>query len=260
VADSLLPNVTYVLNASRYDTLFNVTTLQNLTVYGNLVPFYNLTILSPSFTLGVDAFKANGQPFGDAVVDIKELIGGIQYDGNTDSNGTATFLNVTFGIYDVEIHDSTGLELNSTTLDVFQDQNVTLYCDLFGLSINVKVTDYFGQPFANTNVTLQGNDSEPISERTQSDGTVTFDNLVGDSFSVSVYLSDKGPPTVVESLIVEGSTTVPITISKYVLLAGVPVETSQLATAIIILLTLVLVLVLEVYRRRRRSESKKIDS
>jgi hypothetical protein len=259
VAHSLLPNATYVLNASRYDALFNVTTIQSLIVDGNLVPFFNVTIFSPSFTLKVSVFKADGQPFGDAAVNIKELIGGISYEGNTDSNGTITFLNVTFGRYDVEIYDSTGLELNSTILDIFQDQNATLYCNLFGLSINVKVTDYFGQPFTNTIITLQGNGSEPISERTQSNGIVTFDNLVGSSFSVAVYLSDKGPPTVVDSLMVQGSTTVPIAINKYVLFAGFPVEMSQFATAIVILLTLLLILVLEVYRRRR-SRSKKIDN
>lgn len=135
---------------------------------------------------------------------------------------------------------------------------MTLYCNLFGLNISVTVTDYFGQPFANANITLQGNGSEPISKRTQANGMVTFDNLVGDSFSISVYLSNDGSPTVVQSLLVQGNAIVLVKIGKYVLLAGLLVETSQLAIALIIIASLLLVLSLEVYRRRR-NKSQKVD-
>jgi hypothetical protein len=259
VSHSLLPNATYTLNASRYGTPFNLTTITSLLIDQSPVPFFNVTIMCPSYALQVNVFKADGQPFGNAVVEAKELVGGIRYDGSTDSNGIVTFKNATFGRYDVEVHDSTGKELNSTTVDLFQDKNATVYCNLFGLNISVAVTDYFGQPFANTNVTLQGNGSEPISKRTQANGMVTFDNLVGDRFIVSVYLSDQGSPTVVESLLVGGSTMVPIRIGRYVLLAGLPVETSQLAIVVIIVLSLLLVLSLELYRRRR-NKSEKIDS
>jgi len=258
VAHSLLPNAAYNLTASRYNTPFNVTTTTSLLgINGSLVKVFYVNMTCPSFTLKVNAFKAGGQPFDNAAVEVKESLGGIHYDGNTDSNGTITF-NAIFGRYAVEIHDSSGMELNSTTVDMFQDQNVTLYCNLFGLNISVTVTDYFGQPFANTNITLQGNGSEPISKRTQANGMVTFDNLVGDSFSISVYLSNEGPPTVVQSLLVQGNATVLVKISKYVLLAGLLVETSQLAIAVIIIASLLLVLSLEVYRRRR-NKSQKVD-
>jgi hypothetical protein len=259
VAHSLLPNAAYNLTASRYITPFNVTTITSLLgINGSLVKVFYVNITCPSFTLKVNAFKAGGQPFDNAAVDVKELVGGIHYNGTTDLSGTITF-NAIFGRYDVEIHDSAGMELNSTTVDMFQDQNVTLYCNLFGLNISVTVTDYFGQPFANTKITLQGNGSEPISKRTQANGMATFDNLVGDSFSISVYLSDDGSPTAVQSLLVQGNATVLVKISKYVLLAGLLVETSQLAIAVIIVASLLLVLSLEVYRRRR-NKSQKVDS
>lgn len=270
VAQSLLPNNTYTLNASRYDTPFNVTTIieassnntvagniTSLLVNGNLVPFFNVTIGCPLYTLQVQAFKADGQPFSGAVVQAKELVGGINYNGTTGSNGTVAFYNATFGEYYVEILDSAGTELNSTTVDLFQDQNVTVNCNLFGLSISVTVTDYFGQPFSNTKVTLQGNGVEPISSQTQTNGTVTFTNLVGNSYSVSVYLSDKGSPAMIEILNhVDGSTTVSIKMTRYVLLFGVPVEASQLAVILIIVLSVLLVLLLEVYRRRRNKSQK----
>lgn len=272
VEQSLLPNSTYTLNASRYNTSFNVTTIieassnntaagtiTSLLVGGSLVPFFNVTIGCPSYTLQVQAFKADGQPFSNATVEAKELVGGINYDGNTDSNGTVAFYNATFGEYTVEILDNSGKELNSTMVDLFQDQNVTVNCNLFGLSISVKVTDYFGQPFANTNVTLQGNGVEPISSRTQANGTVTFANLVGGSYSISVYLSDNGPPTMIDNLHVDGSTTVSITMNRYVLLAGLPVETTQLSVVLLIVLSVLLILLLEVYRRRRNKSQKTDD-
>lgn len=265
VAHSLLPNATHTLNASRYDTVFNTTTITSLLVGENLVPVFNVTIMCPAFTLKVDAYKADGQPFDNAKVEIKELVGGIHHDGNTNSSGTVVFQKVTFGKYNVEVFDNnTGSELNSTVVSLFQDQNATVYCNLYDLNISVSVADYFGQPFPNLNVTLQGmtlqgKGFESLLNRTQANGTVTFYHLVGDSFSVSVYVSDGGPPTVVKSLVVDGSTVVPISMNKYVLLAGFVVETSQLAIAIVIVLTLLTVLGLEVYRRRR-SRSRGIDS
>jgi hypothetical protein len=269
VAQSLLPNGTYTLNASRYDTPFNETTfiesssnnavngtITSLLVGGSLEPYFNVTIPCPSYTLHVQAFKADGQPFSNAAVEAQELVGGINYDGNTDSNGTVTFSNATFGEYNVEVLDNSRKELNSTTVDLFQNQNVIVSCNLFGLRISVTVTDYLGQPFANTNVTLQEGGGGQISSRTQGNGTVTFSNLEGDSYSISVYLSDKGSPAMVESLLVDGSTAVSLKMNRYVLLAGLPVETTQLAVIVIIVLTVLLLVLLEVYRRTRNKSQK----
>lgn len=255
IAHSLLPSNDYVLNVSRYDEPFNTINITGLRVDGSLVPVYNVTVVCPSYNLLVNVFKADGQQFGDAVVEVKEFVGGILYSGITGADGTVIFQNVTFGRYTMEILDNTGLELNGTTVDVFQDQNVTIDCNLCGLSISVTVTDYFGQPFANTNVTLMGNGSEPISEQTMSNGTATFANLVGDSFSVSVYLSNQGSAVAVQSLIVSGSTAVQITMSRYVLVAGFPLDAGQFAVAIVIVLSLLFIGALEVITRRRKSKT-----
>jgi hypothetical protein len=94
VEQSLLPNVTYTLNASRYGTPFNVTsfiesssntavngTILNLLVNGSLVPSFSVTIACPSYVLQVQVFKADGQVFGNATVEAHELVGGINYVG-----------------------------------------------------------------------------------------------------------------------------------------------------------------------------------
>jgi hypothetical protein len=262
VAHSLLPNVTYVLNASRYGMPFNLTTVPQLLVNGDAVPWFNVTIPCPVQTLQVTALRADGQPINNAVVKTMESVGGLHYEGQTDSGGTVTFSSV-FGRYEVVVYNSDGIKLNTTTVDLFQDQNLTVYCSLYGLNVSVKVVDYFGQPFSNVNVKLQGEDWQPLSMVTGSDGTAAFSNVIGGNLEVAVYLNDQAQPTVAEGFTADNSTTVQIRIDRYVLLAGLLVETSQLAVVIIVALTVIFVILLEVFRRMRskpkEDESKSIS-
>jgi hypothetical protein len=255
VAHSLLPNVTYGLNASRYGMSFNLTTIPTLMVEETVVPWFNVTFICPMFELQANVVKADGQPLSNSVVKIEESLGGLSTEANVDANGIVTF-NAVFGRYDLEVYDSNGVRLNATTVDAFQDQNVTVYCTLYGLTLSIRVVDYFGQPFSNVNVTLQGEGLASVSGLTQGDGTATFNNVVGGSFEVAVYLANNDQPTAAQELAVEGPTTVQIKIDKYVLLAGFLVETSQLTVVIIIVVTVVLILLLEVYRRRRSKPQK----
>jgi hypothetical protein len=65
----------------------------------------------------------------------------------------------------------------------------------------------------------------------------------------------------VANLFVDGSTAVSIKMNRYVLLAGDPVETTQLVVVIIIVLTVLLVLVFEVFRRMRgRGKKQTVES
>jgi hypothetical protein len=258
VAHSLLPNVTYVLNASRYGMPFNLTTIPQLFVNGNAVPWFNVTIVCPLQTLQVRALKADGQPINNASVETMESLGGLHYEGHTDSSGIVTFRSV-FGRYDTAVYDSNGIRLNSTTVDLFQDQNVTVYCSLYGLDVSVQVVDYFGQPFSNINVKLQGQGWQPVSAETGSDGTATFSNVIGGDLEVNVYLNGQAEPTVAQGFTVGNSTMLQIKIDKYVLLAGFLVETDQLVVVIIVALTVIFVVLLEVFRRMR-SKPKKDES
>jgi hypothetical protein len=259
VAYSLLPNSSYTLNASRYTTQFNVTTIPQLLVNENPVAWFNVTIICPALRLRVTALKAGGQPLDAAIVKIQELLGGLHYEGNVDANGLVSF-NPVFGKYTVRVYDrNTGLELNETTVDLLQDSNITIYCSLYGLVVSVKVVDYFGQPLSNVNVTLQRQSLQPLSSKTQSDGQATFTNLIGGSFQIALYLSDQTEPTIVQAVDVENSTTTVIKIEKYVSLAGFLIETSQFLITMVIAATLVLVVLLEVYRRRQ-AKTKKSES
>jgi len=250
---SLLPNATrpYVLNASRYNMPFrNVTTIPTLLVNGTATAWFNKTIICPTLTLRVNTINANKQPIVQAKVKVRELIGGLFNESWTDSTGNAVF-GFIFGKYIIGVYDADDIKLNETSVDLFQNQNVSIPCVLSGLAVSVKIVDYFGQPMPNANVTLQREGIASRSAVTQSDGTVTFSTITGGNLQVTIYLLDQTQQCVERGFFVDRSTTVSIKIEKYVLLAGMLVETSQLATVLIIVLTLLLVLALEIYRRRR---------
>ena len=256
VFHSLLPNVSYTINASRYNFPFNVTTIPTLFVNENAVAWYNITIRYPSFTLKVDVLNpnANNQPINNATVKIQELITGLYYERKTNESGKAVF-DPLLGKYKIEVYEENGIKLNETSFELFEDKNLTIYCNLYGLVIKVKVIDYFGQPISNVNVKLR-RAHLTFSSQTQGDGVATFTNIVGGDMQAYIYLTDQTQPCVVKTFSAEKSTTVVIKIEKYVVLAGFLVETSQFATILIIVVTLIVLVLIEVYRRRRAKSLK----
>jgi hypothetical protein len=145
--------------------------------------------------------------------------------------------------------------LNETFVEIFNDTYSEIYCKLYNLAISVKVVDYFGQPISNAKVTWQLHGLED-SASTESDGLVTFSNIIGGDLQVTVYLPGQSQPFTTTTLFVDSSKTIEIKLDKYVILAGFLVETSSLTTAIIIVATVLLVLLIEVYRRKRSKTEK----
>jgi hypothetical protein len=256
VAHSLLPNVSYTLNVSRHSTPFNFTVIpQLLAEDGTSVPWVNVTFVCPAYSLRVQVYKGDGQPLGSVVVKIQESLGGLYSQGNTNENGIVTF-DSALGVYAVAVYDGSGLKLNETSVQLFQDQNVTLICSLYGLTVTVKVTDYFGQGLANVNVTLQRQGVGPLSKSTQGDGTATFNNVVGGEFQIAVYMGDQTDPMAAVEQTIGSSMTVQIKLDRFVSLGGLLVDTSQFAIAILTVLTVMLVVVLEICRLRRARHQK----
>ena len=245
---SLLPNLEYVLNASRYNMLFNTTTIQQLP----LEDWFNITIICPDVTLRVNVTDIHGQPL-NVTVRVQELTSGLRYPEDT-LNGKAV-LNCTFGRYIINTYVGEIL-LNETSVDLFQNQNMSIICRLYGLTVSVRIVDYFGQPISNANVELQREGLAISPKRTESSGTATFPDLIGGSLGVSVYLADQTQPCVSATYLIEETKTIEVRIGKYVVLAGFLVETSQLTTAIIIAAAVTLIVLIEVYTRRRRKLQK----
>ncbi len=252
---SLLPNITYTINASRYGEVFNQgnNTISDLPA----TAYFDVTIFCPARTLQINVTDAHNQPITNVNVKVQELMGGLDYNKTTDSNGLAV-LDCTIGNYTVKVY-SNEILLNETTVNLFQNQNISVTCKIYGLNVLIKVVDYFGQPIPNANITLQRENLATRLGQTQSDGTVTFDNLIGGDLQIALYLPGQTQPYEQNSLFVDDSTTIQIIqikIEKYVILAGFLIETSQLAIAIIIVVTLILILFLEVYRRKRLQAQK----
>jgi hypothetical protein len=255
VVHSLLPNVTYTLNISRYDVVFNTTTLQSLFVNGDVAAWFDVPVTCPQLTLHVNATDAIAQPVKNAVVKVQETLGGIYYENDTNTEGVAIFSSV-FGKYQVRVYDQNGIELNVTSVDLFTDGNVSILCQLYELNVSIRVLDYLGQPISNVNVKLERDGLLPRSTRTLGDGKATFNSVTGGTLQITVYLFSETQPTMENVFWVDNSTTVDIRAEKYVMLAGSLIETGQLATIVIIGAIVVLILSLEVYRRKRVGPKK----
>ncbi|MGB8779296.1 MAG: hypothetical protein WCD81_01455 [Candidatus Bathyarchaeia archaeon] len=259
IIHSLLPDLEYGLNVTRYGTSFNVTSNFQLLMNETAVAWYNVTVSCPTLVLRVIATESRGQPFNNTLVRVQEMSGEPLYEQYTDENGSATF-NPPLGIYSVMVYDKSGIMLNETTVDLFQNQSAMVQCDLYDLTVSVKVVDYFGQGIGNVNVKLQ-REGEPTMSAppTKADGIATFNNVIGGNLEVVLFLGDSTQPIVTQGLTVENSTTIQVTISKYIVLGGLLVETSEFATILVIALAIVFVLALEVYRFRR-SKTKKSET
>jgi hypothetical protein len=226
-----------------------------LFVNGTAVAWYNLTLISPTLILRVNTTKPNNEPISGVTVIAQELMGGLRYEGNTNTEGIIAF-DSAFGKYTIEVYDADGIKLNETTVNLFQNQSVSIICKLYGLTISFKVVDYFGQPMSNVNITVQRENAALRASRTQANGVATFTNITGGSLMVSTYLFDQVQPDVARVFNVENSTTIEIRLEAYVMLAGFLVKTPILATTIVIAVALLLVLTIEVYRRRRFKPQK----
>jgi hypothetical protein len=259
IIPSLLPDLAYGLNITRYGTSFNVTSLSQLLMNGTAVAYYNVTVSCPTFVLQVIATKSDGQPFNDTLVRVQEMSGEPLYEEYTDENGSAMF-NPPLGIYSVMVYDKSGIMLNETSVDLFQNESTVVQCDLYDLTVSVKVVDYFGQGIGNVNVKLQ-REGEPTMSAppTKADGIATFNNVIGGNLELFLYLGDSTQPVVTEGVTVENSTTIQVTISKYIVLGGLLVETTEFATILVIAVAIAFVLALEVYRFRR-SKTKKSET
>jgi hypothetical protein len=253
---SLLPNASYQLNSSRYDVMFNTTRIPTLLINGNAVAWYNVTIVCPTYTLKVNVTNPNAanKPINNVTVKVLEFMGGLYYE-NTTVNGVATF-NCVLGKYHVEVY-ANGIKINEGTVDLTNGSaTLPLSCKLYGLTLTVQVVDYFGQPIAGANVTVlrQGLNIPP--KQTNSSGMAEFSNLIGGDLQVAVYLPGQTQICVAKNYYIDYQATAQIKIEKYVSLAGLLVETGQLATIIIIVATVVMILSLEIYRRRSSAAKK----
>jgi hypothetical protein len=249
--NSTLSHANYTIEASRYGIVFN----KNNDTIQNLPPkdWFNLTVLCPSKTLTLNITENHRNPLPNARVELIEQMGGISYTETANNTGIVV-INCTFGNYTVKVYMD-NIVLKEAFIELFNDTYREIYCQLYNLTVSVKVVDYFGQPISNANVTWQ-RDGLHDSAPTESDGLATFSNIIGGDLQVTVYLPGQSQPFIVTTSFVDCSKPIEVKLDKYVILAGFLVETSHLTTAIIIAVTAILAISIEVYRRKRFKPQK----
>jgi hypothetical protein len=253
ILSSVLPGISYTINASLYSIVFNA---DNKTVPSLPVQAVSeVTIICPSQTLTLKIIDYNMAAVPNARVELVEVTSGLFNGAEADSAGTVT-VDVTFGKYRLRVYKDDIL-LNSTVIEVFSDTEHEIRCGLYNIQVSVKVVDYFNQPIPNMNVVLHGPGAEARSSTTQADGAATFSNVIGGDMQVIAYPEGVKNSYEAISLRVEEPATIDIRLAKYVLVGPFLVESSALATFIVILLAILLFVSIEVYRRKR---AKSADS
>ena len=247
ILNSVLPGISYTINASLYDIVFNA---DNKTVTDVAAqPVSKVVIVCPSQTLTLEITDYNAEEIPNARIELVEVTNGLFNGAVTDTAGTVT-VEVTFGKYRLRVYKDEIL-LNSTTIEVFSDAQREICCCLYNIEVSVTVVDYFNQPIPNMNVVLHRAGVDPWSSTTQTNGAATFSNAIGGEMQIIAYPEGAESSYEAFSTYVEVSKEVEIKLAKYILIGPFLIESSALATFIVILLAILLFVSIEVYRRKR---------
>ncbi len=243
--NSTLPAANYIIDASVYNQIFNAgnNTVSNLPAVATAQVF----IIAPSETLTLTVVGYSQEAIPEARIELVELSNGLFYSATTDSNGVAN-AQATFGMYRARVYKGNTL-INETNVQVFSSSQQQIRCTLFGIQLSVSVVGFFGAPISNVNVTLNGPQQQ--SATTKSDGTATFNNIIGGNMQIIAQVP--GAPDVYQAitLTVNQPTSIQIRIDKYVALGSILIPASALIAILIILVALISFATVEVYRRRR---------
>ncbi|MGE5574899.1 MAG: carboxypeptidase regulatory-like domain-containing protein, partial [Ignavibacteria bacterium] len=175
---SILPTASYTIDASVYGKIFNAgnNTVTNLPTQATAQVF----IIAPIETLTLKVVGYNQEAISGARIELVELSNGLFYSATTDSNGIAS-TDATFGKYRARVYQDNVL-INETSVEAFGESQQQIRCTLFGIQLTVTVVDFLGIPISNVNVTLNG--PEKISAQTQSNGKVTFNDIIGGNMQI----------------------------------------------------------------------------
>jgi hypothetical protein len=244
---SVLPQATYMVNASLYNQVFNAgnNTFSDLPVQA----ISDVVIICPSESLKLNVVGYNQEAIPGARLELVELLNGLFYSSTTDTSGAVSF-QVTFGMYRARVYKSNIL-INETNVPVFGQSQQRIRCTLYGIQVSVSVVDFFGHAISNANVMLNGPETEKLSSITQGDGKTTFNNIIGGKLQIVVYPSGAQGSYQAVTLTVNEPTTVQIKIDKYVAVGSMLIQTTSLFAIIVLSVAIVLFVLLELYVRRK---------
>lgn len=246
ILNSVLPGISYDINASLYDIVFNA---NNKTVINvPIQPTSRVVILCPSQSLTLRIIDYNTDAIPNARIELVEITNGLFSSTITDILGTST-VEVTFGKYRLRVFKDEIL-LNSTSIEVFGDIQHEIPCSLFNIQVAVTVVDYFSQPIPDMNIILHRLGIDPWSSSSKADGIATFSNVIGGDMQIIIYPDGAENNYEAFNVYIPESKDIEIKLNKYILVGPFLVESSALATFIIIFVAILLFISIEVYRRK----------
>ncbi len=248
VLSSVLPGISYTLNSSLYGVVFNLgnNTLANLP----LQAVYEVTILCPNKILALTVVDYDETAIPNARVELVELTSGIFNGAITNTLGTVT-MDITFGKYRAKIYTEDEILLNETVLDVFNDREIKIRCNLYNIKLSIAVVDFFERPIPGVNVLLQEAATGQRSMMTEMDGKATFNNVIGGSVQIITYPNGIENSYEALNLQIEKPKDIYLKMEKYVLLGPMLIEISHMITFLSVLLTGILFFSIEIYKKKR---------
>ena len=245
--NSTLTGISYTVNASLYNTVFNSgnNTFNNIPAQA----VTKIVIICPSETLSISVVGNNQAAIPNTRLELVEQTTGIFYAATTDSSGSVS-TQVSFGMYRARFYKDNIL-INQTNLEVFGNIQKQIQCALYGIQVSIKVIDFFGNPISNANVTLNGPATEHFSAITKGDGTAVFTEVIGGDMQVIAFAPGAQNDYQALAINVNKPTSIQVQIERYVVLGSLLIPVSSLIALIVILIAVILLAIVEVYRRKR---------
>jgi hypothetical protein len=251
---STLTSAKYTIAASLYGHVFNQG--NDTFSISNAKATTEISIICPSVNVSMGVTGYNDQAIQGARIQLVELSNGLFYSATTDASGLVT-VHVTYGTYRLRVYKEDAL-IRETSLRVFDDTRRQIKCNLYGIDLTVSVVDFFGSPISNAKVTVNG--QETVQANTESNGRVTFGNIVGGDMQIVAEIQNQPEAFQAIKVIVDQPGTVEVKLDKYVSVGGALMQANISITLLIILVAAIVFVVLEVVRRKKVKSSNGVSA
>jgi hypothetical protein len=248
VLNSTLPGVSYTIEASIYNHVFN----PNNKTFNSIgvVAQSQVLITCPNEALTLNVMGYNQAPISGARIELIEATNSLFYTATTNDSGSANSL-VTFGVYRAKVYKDNIL-VNETNIEAFNSSQQQIHCTLYGIDVSVSVVDVFSNPIQKANVTLIGPSTERLTALTAGDGLAKFTDVIGGDMQILAFAQDSPNDYQALTVNVDQPTSVQIKLDQYVALGSFLVRVSTLVAIIIVVIAAVVLVAFEIYRRKKK--------
>ncbi|RLI22515.1 hypothetical protein DRO54_00980 [Candidatus Bathyarchaeota archaeon] len=251
--ENVFVNMSYSVEAYKYDALFNTTT-----VFTQLPEqaVYTLNITYPAKKLTVRIFDYADNPAQGLIVRAYEWTSGTAVptdEGESNQDGIVT-LDLTFGWYKLRIYkrvDSNEVLVNETKVELTTQNEtveVNIKCNLLGLNVTIKVVDFFGNSLPEVSIKME-RASDGLSFERAGSGEFMFEDMIGGKYTVYVFLSGSQTPYLKETIYLDKSgATIILKDAAHVNFFGILIETYVFATMLAIIIVVAIFIIVMAYR------------